>query len=145
MKSVMVILSLILLSQTSVPQEITPQTVIDGSKVVLEFIKTFRKPSQERIKNKVPVNPLAAGDICFINQSPYTSRIEICKKINDTIYQPMGTILVVNPGSEECLLDVSTGVYRYNLRNIIRSDSMNPGRQGEFRLEANERILHFIE
>jgi len=145
MKSVMVILTFVLLAQTTIPQDITPQTVIDGSKVIMEFIKTFRNHPNDKVKNKEPGKRIQTGDICFSNHSIFYSTVEISRKINDTTYLPLGTILHVSPGCEECILEVSIGIYRYHLMSKIASDSLIYNRQGEFRVCENEKIQHLIK
>lgn len=145
MKSVMVIITFILFAQSSVPQEITPQVVIDGSKVIMEFIKTIRKQPKDNLKNKESGKLLPGGDICFANQSAYEIIVEIHKKVNDTAYIPLSTILYISHGGEECILQASNGIYRYNLKGKNAADSLIFIRQGEFRVNENEKIQHLIK
>jgi hypothetical protein len=145
MKSVMVIITFILFAQTSTPQEITPQTVIEGSKVIMEFIKTFRKQPQEKLKNKENGKQSPGCDICFANHTIYDIVVQMQRKLNDTVYIPLSTILHITKGSEECILQASIGIYRYNLRGKNAADSLIFIRQGEFRVNENEKIQHLIK
>jgi hypothetical protein len=141
----MVIITFIFFAQTSAPQEITPQVIIDGSKMVMEFIKVFRKQPQDKLNNKATAKLLPGGDICFTNHSVFDITVEFHKKINDTTYVPLGTMLLVAPGSEECILEATIGIYRYNLKCKSSADSLIFIRQGEIRVNENEKIQHLIK
>jgi hypothetical protein len=115
--------------------------IAEGGKVLIELVKVFKKAPSGKTDQG---SQRGGSDLCYNNTSANDLLIELSVKLNDSLYKPLPNPLNLKANSQECLLELSPGIYHYK---IYRKDGQETViyLQGDIRLKANEKMERKIK
>jgi hypothetical protein len=112
----------------------TTEQVIEGGKVVVELIKAL---SGKKDPEKNADCKGRYADLCVVNESSSTIRVELNHQLSKEKRE-----IVIQPSSKECCLQISIGVWTYDLHDTERTESI---RKGDLLIEGCQNLLMNIK
>ena len=112
----------------------TTGQVIEGGKVVVELIKALSG------KKDLEKNPDCKGkyaDLCVVNESSATIKVELNHQLSEEKRE-----MVIQPSSKECCLQISIGVWTYDLHATKTTESI---RKGDLLIEGCQNLIMNIK
>ena len=112
----------------------TTGQVIEGGKVVVELIKALGG------KKDLEKNPDCKGkyaDLCVVNESSASITVELNRQQSEEKRE-----MVILPSSKECCLQISIGVWTYDLHATKTSESI---RKGDLLIEGCQNLIMNIK
>ncbi|HPH84676.1 MAG TPA: hypothetical protein PLC48_04425 [Ferruginibacter sp.] len=121
---------------TNLVAQLPANQITEGGKVLIELVKVFKKTPTGKTD---PGGQRGGSDLCYNNTSNNDLLIEFSVKVNDSMYKPLPNPLNLKANSQECLLELSPGIYHYK---IYRKEGQEPMiyLEGDIRLKANEKM-----
>ena len=136
MKSIALSLCMVLvcLVNTAGQSNQTADKVIEGGKLVVELINALNN------KKDVDKNPGCKGkyaDLCVENESPNSITVILHRQLTDEKKE-----MIIQPAMKECSLQISVGVWTYDLRLTSTSLSV---RKGDLLIEGCQNLIMNIK
>ncbi len=143
-------LFIFILNSCAIFAQSTTETVIAGSRAIIELITIFRNNKPVPIANFKESNMKAdscfikqQSDLCFKNSSSRDLSISLYRR-NDTGYAPQPFTVKILPKKQECLYELRSGIYKYRIEVDV-----GPARQllneGEFKLQPCDNMKREIK
>jgi hypothetical protein len=137
MKKIITYICLLLITQQLQSQNLSSQ-IIDGAKTLVDVVRVFKPTNSTQYS-------APSTDAIFKNRTDLTTEVQLLKKKTDSIYSSIPVKLIIAAGSAESYLDISPGIYRYKVFRKSTNTNTEIIKEGEFRIETNEKKIIYIE